>query len=187
MRHLHLACKSLSPDVSPSHLCLIKILMQERGELLVRHETQDFCISLGCWRGNHISSPSWAAQISIVLSVNNQQGKISKRGSCFWENTSCEVHSRLLRSFVNHTVVSVVSNPEEESIVHFQKVLLPQMQVSLSGIIKFFYFSNLKKKSSFSPLHPPHGPMAPACAVCSLYMWYAQPPTCSHFFFYLAS
>lgn len=46
MRHLHLACKSLSPDVSSSHLGLIKILMQGRGELLVRHETQDFCIGL---------------------------------------------------------------------------------------------------------------------------------------------
>lgn len=129
MRHLYAAQRYWSPGVSFSHLCLIEIIM-----LLVQHRTQ---ASLQAWvSGNvgHTSSTPWGPQISLALSVNDQLGKIRESHPGFWENTSSEVHSRLLRSFVSpmtstakvftHLDHTMMSNAVGESIA-LLRVLLP--------------------------------------------------------------
>lgn len=72
--------------------------------LLVRHDTQDFSIGIGigCWLMEATSAllPQ-QPKYHLFYLRNNQIGQISNSDSGFWEDTSSDVHSTLLRSFVS--------------------------------------------------------------------------------------
>lgn len=134
-------------------------------------------------------SPSWAAQISLVLSGDKSASIVLVSGKIlpvkftvgYLEALSLRWHRPQKFTHVEYTVVS---NPMEESIVLFQMVLLPQTQFSLYNPVP--PLSNFKVIFHLSTSSISH-PMAPTFAVCSLYTWCAQPAACPCFFFCLAS